>query len=72
MLLESGADISQALHKLTEPSMGYTIPSFSAYVPTSQKHKARDSAIPGEMLDDILQVLKFNPFKPNGLVYPYQ
>ena len=57
-LPEQSTDLSQALHKLTEPSMTYNIPSFSAYVQPSGKHKPRENAIPGELLDEILQVCK--------------
>lgn len=55
---DSTGEISNALQKLTEPSVGYNIPSLTSYVtqPQKQAAKSNNAPIQGGLLDQILQV----------------
>ncbi|XP_060585547.1 rab3 GTPase-activating protein catalytic subunit-like [Ruditapes philippinarum] len=63
---DSTGEISNALQKLTEPSVGYNIPSLTSYVsqPQKQAGKTKDAPIQGELLDQIVQFLFPDAAKP--------
>ncbi|KAL4221433.1 Rab3 GTPase-activating protein catalytic subunit [Mactra antiquata] len=66
---DSTGDISNALQRLTEPTVGYNlhVPTLTSYVSQPQKptRKSKDAPIQGELLDQILQFLFPDSVKPS-------
>lgn len=69
---DSSGEISSALQKLTEPSVGYNISSFTSYVsqPQKQAPKSNSAPIQGELLDQIIQFLFPDAAKPMAVDIP--